>query len=99
MAQFDLYAGVGRTNAYVVDLQADLLDRLATRIVAPLVPRTETEIITGLTPVVEVNGAEFLILTQELAAIPARELRSRVASLAAYKDAIKRALDILFLGF
>jgi toxin CcdB len=99
MAQFDLYAGVGRTNAYVVDLQADLLDRLATRIVAPLVPRTETEIITGLTPVVEVNGAEFLILTQELAAIPARELRSRVASLAAYQDAIKRALDILFLGF
>ena len=99
MAQFDLYAGVGRTNAYVVDLQADLLDRLATRIVAPLVPRTETEIITGLTPLVEVNGTEFVILTPELAAVPARELRNRVASLASYQDAIKRALDILFLGF
>ncbi len=35
MAQFDIYAGIGRTKSYVVDLQAGLLERLALRIVAP----------------------------------------------------------------
>jgi toxin CcdB len=29
MAQVDVYAGVGRTKGYVVDLQSDLLERLA----------------------------------------------------------------------
>jgi len=99
MAQFDLYSGVGRTKGYVVDVQADLLERLATRVVVPLLPRGEAEVAATLTPLVEIGGAEFVLLTQELAAIPKRELRHRVGSLAAYQDQIRRALDILFFGF
>lgn len=39
MARFDVYPMPGRGQAgYVVDAQAALLDRLATRIVAPLLP-------------------------------------------------------------
>ncbi len=99
MAQFDLYAGVGRTESYVVDVQADLLDRLGTRIVAPLVPRAKTGIMTGLTPLIEIDGVEFVVLTQEMAAIPVRDLQNRIGSLAEYQDEIKRAIDILFFGF
>lgn len=98
MAQFDLYAGVGRANGYVVDVQADLLDRLATRIVAPLMPRDLAAVITGLNPVVEIQGAEFVILMQELAAVPVRELQSRAGTLGHYQDDIKRAMDLLFFG-
>jgi toxin CcdB len=99
MTQFDGYQGVGRTEATVVDLQADVLDRLATHVVAPLLPRAKAEIVTGLTPVVEFGGAGFLVLTQEMAAVPKRELQHRVGSLASGQDQIKRALDILLFGF
>jgi toxin CcdB len=34
-----------------------------------------------------------------MASIPVRELQRPVGSLASYQDAIKRALDLLFLGF
>jgi len=99
MAQFDLYAGIGDgESGYVVDLQADLLSGLATRIVAPLRARAATVAITGLTPVVDVGGVEFVVLMQEMAAGPTRELQRRIGSLGAYQDSIKRALDIVFFG-
>ncbi|WP_445505339.1 CcdB family protein [Microvirga sp. G4-2] len=99
MAQFDVYAGVGRTKGYVVDLQSDLLDRLAVRVVAPMVLVDKATIISGLTPLVRFKGADYLLLTYQLASIPVRELQRPVGSLSADQDAIKRALDILFLGF
>ncbi|MXQ14271.1 CcdB family protein [Microvirga makkahensis] len=99
MAQFDVYAGIGRTKGYVVDLQSGLLDRLAARVVAPMIPSDNAAIISGLTPLVRFKGDEFLLLTYQLASVPARELQRPIGSLASDQDAIKRALDILFLGF
>jgi toxin CcdB len=99
MAQFDVYAGVGHTKGYVVELQSDLLDRLAARVVAPMVPSDKAAIISGLTPLVRFKEADFLLLTYQLASIPVRELQRPVGSLASDQDSIKRALDILFIGF
>lgn len=99
MAQFDVYAGVGRTKDHVVELQSDLLDRLAVRVVTPMVPVDRATIISGLTPLVRFKGADYLLLTYQLASVPVRELQRPVGSLSADQDAIKRALDILFLGF
>ncbi len=99
MAQFDVYAGVGRTKAYVVELQSDLLERMAVRVVAPMVPSDHAATISGLTPLVRFKEADFLLLTYQLASVPVRELQRPVGSLASHQDAIKRALDILFLGF
>jgi toxin CcdB len=98
MAQFDLYAGIGRAGGLVVDLQADVLDRLATRMVAPLAPRTEASVMSGLTPVVDVDGTSFVVLMPEMAAVPTRVLQTRIGSLIKDHDAVKRALDILFFG-
>ena len=36
---------------------------------------------------------------QELAAVPAAELRTRVGSIAEARDALKRGLDVLIDGF
>jgi toxin CcdB len=98
MSQFDVYAGVGRTKGYVVELQSDLVERLAVRVVAPMVPGDKTITISGLTPLIRFKEADYLLLTYQLASIPVRELQRPVGSLSADQDAIKRALDILFFG-
>ena len=96
MAQFDLYLlGDGQL---VVDLQTDLIGIEASRIVAPLREVSRYTAFPGLTPSVEVDGAVWIVRVQELAAVPGAELRNTVGSLAEYRDALKRALDILIDG-
>lgn len=96
MAQFDLYRlGSGQM---VVDLQTDLIGITASRVVAPLRPVGRYAAFPGLTPIVEVGGASWIVRIQELAAVPGAELTQPVASLAEYRDVLKRALDILIDG-
>ncbi|MGF9756185.1 CcdB family protein [Microvirga sp. 0TCS3.31] len=99
MNQFDVYAGVGRSGTLVVDLQSNILGPMATRIVAPLFRRSETPILTELTPVVRLDGRDLVVMIPLMASIPVRELQRPAGSLASDQDAIKRALDVLFLGF
>lgn len=96
MAQFDVFRLKGGT--LVVDLQTDLIGIEASRIVAPLRDAGRYAAFPGLTPRVEVEGAAWIVRVQELAAIPGGELRDKVTSLAAERDALKRALDILIDG-
>jgi len=99
MGQFDVYAGIGRSTRLVVDLQSDILAPIATRIVAPLFQPSETPLLTELTPLVRLDGRDLVVMIPLLASIPVRELQRPVGSLATDQDAIKRALDVLFLGF
>lgn len=99
MGQFDVYAGVGRSNRLVVDLQSNILGPIATRIVVPLFQRSETPALTELTPLVRLDGRDLVVMIPLLASIPIRELQRPIGSLASDQDAIKRALDVLFLGF
>ncbi len=102
MARFDLYRmpGKGR-DGFVVDVQADLLDQLATRVVVPLVPLGDAPPpIRDLNPVLEVEGRPHVLLTQALASVPLRELpRPVVGSVEDHRDDITRALDLLLTGF
>jgi toxin CcdB len=99
MAQFDVYPGIGRVKGYVVALQADLMEGLPSRIVAPLVPKDTITPISRLTPTIRFQGSDYLLLTYQLASVPARELQRPVGSLADDQDAIKQSLDMLFIGF
>lgn len=99
MARFDLYAGLGPGEGYVVDVQADLLDALTTRVVIPLLPRATVKMIRDLNPVVRLDDEDFVMMTQELAAVPCRDLRRKVGSLFDRRDDITRALDVLLTGF
>lgn len=96
MAQFDLYRL--KTGILVVDLQTDLIGIDASRIVAPLREAGRYAAFPGLTPTVQVDGASWIVRVQELAAVPATELRDKVGTLALQRDALKRALDILIDG-
>lgn len=102
MAQFDVYPNPGRHAGiapYVVDLQSDLLDRLATRVVAPLFRSEGYAALQGLTVDVTVGEDRLLLGIQELATLPRSLLKAPVDSLAHRRDAIIDALDFFFVGY
>ena len=89
----------GRGQGYVLDVQANLLAQLKTRVVVPLTPDTASmPRIDTLNPVFEVNGTAHVMLTQAIATVPVRDLAKPVASLDRHQDEITRALDILLTG-
>lgn len=96
MAQFDVFRlGDGQL---VVDLQTDLIGIEASRVVAPLREAGRYAAFPWLTPEVAFDGRRWIVRVQELAAVPGTELRDRAGTLAAHRDALKRALDILIDG-
>ena len=100
MARLDVYPMPGGAERrYVIDVQAKLLDPLSTRVVVPLLPRSEAPPSIGeLNPVFDIGGETYVMVTQALAGVSAKELRRPVVSLDSEHDAITRALDILLLG-
>jgi toxin CcdB len=96
MAQFDLYRLDG---SLVMDVQANLLDRLNTRIVVPLVPETEApRPAVRLNPILVIEGTRYVLLPQFMAAVPLADLGAKAGSLAAERDRIKPAVDMVFDG-
>jgi toxin CcdB len=101
MAQFDVHRN-GRNKRYplLLDLQADLLRDLATRVVAPMTPAKKLggKPIGRLNPIVTVNSAEYVIVLQELAAVPVAALGAKVISLRKERNELIGAIDLLFTG-
>jgi len=97
MARFDVYRLAGRGEArFVLDVQADLLDELGTRVVVPLLPqRTAPKPAKRLNPLFMVDDRPFVMMTQFMAAVPDRGLKKIVASLLPRQDEIAQALDLL----
>ncbi len=104
MRRFDVYrnenAMTQKRAPFLVVLQSELLSDMLTVVVAPIAKLSlvEGRATAMLMPKVSVDDREYLIYIPELAAIPARSLRKRVASLESERDAITRALDLLFSG-
>lgn len=82
----------------MVDLQTDLIGIVSSRLVAPLRDAGTYTAFPGLTPIVDLGGQDWIVRTQEMAAIPGSELHERVGSLAEHRDVLKRAIDILIDG-
>ena len=97
MAQFDLWWL--SDGLLVVDLQTDLIGLDATRLVAPLREEGAYARFPGLTPSVEFEGRRWIVRLQEMAAVPAGELRTRAGSIRHARAEIRRGLDILIDGF
>lgn len=104
MPQFDVYRNPNpatRTRIpYLLDVQADLLESLSTRIVVPL---CKPEVLAGkpaerLNPQLDIEGHEVVMLTQELAGVPRKLLGKPILHLAAERGPIIAALDFAFTG-
>ena len=103
MAQYDVYANPSQSAAkgipYVVVVQSDLLDALATRLTLPLAePDAEVKVPTALCPVVMVKGRRFHALAHYVAPLPAKVLRRPVDNVAAQASALVSAIDVVLSG-
>ncbi|MHC1745186.1 MAG: CcdB family protein [Syntrophobacteraceae bacterium] len=104
MAQFDVYANPNEeTNQaipYLLNVQADLLDTLATRAVVPLIAASAMgKAIKHLNPQFTIRNATVFMSTAELAGIPVQSMGEKVGTLKDQRHEITAALDFLFTGF
>lgn len=103
MARFDVRANLhkGSRDAvpYLLDIQADLLAGLGTRLVVPLVPATAFgPPAARLNPVFRIAGRNHVMDTAAMAAIPVRQLGGRIASLSDKSAEVLAAVDFLISG-
>ena len=99
MAQFDVYANPSHSAAqgipYVVIVQSDLLDALATRMTIPLALVTFADKAPEkLCPSITVKGQQLRALAHYAAPLPTRSLRQVVANVAPQASALIAAMDL-----
>jgi toxin CcdB len=99
MARFDVYRITG-VQGYVVDVQANFLSQLETRIVVPLMLAHDApHPAARLNPQFRVGDDDVVMATQFMAAVPRGALSATAASLSDHRDEIVTAIDFLMQGF
>lgn len=99
MARFKVYR-LRDESVLLLDLQADVLEDLKSRVVAPLIPLNEMSWAIGqMNPRFEIDGKIYVFAPQRLGAVAASDLGPVVADLSAHRDRIVAATDFLLQGF
>lgn len=104
MSQFDVHRNPGRNQLaipYVVVVQSAAFDKLARRLVIPLLAEGGTEARVSIpysdtTPSIRIDGQRFILNPFEMVSVESSKLGPRVASLADDGDTIVAALDEVF---
>lgn len=105
MEQFDILINKSEFSKkdvpYLINLQSDPMDLLATRIVAPLreTLTCSDEILTKIHIPISINNKEYTIFISELAAIPLGLLGNNIINANFLRQECIAAIDILFTGF
>ncbi len=101
--QYVVYRNKGNSAAYpyLLDVQSDIIGELHTRMVIPLYPLTKFTVdpVLRLTPVLNIEGEEYLIMTHEMASVRQSQLGAEVADVRHHRQRVKDALDFLLDGF
>lgn len=99
MGRFSVYPnplGLG----YLVNVQADFMQPFNTRVVIPLLPLSEAPTpAKTLNPLFDIDGAQYSMVTQFIAAVPVVELKDPVFSVQNRSDDIVTAIDFLLHGY
>lgn len=99
MPRYDLHRS-SEDDGYLLDVQSDLLERLDTKVVVPLMPPSMAPVpARRLNPTFTINGRKYVMVTQFLSALMAAELPTAEGNLARHHEEIVAALDLLFQGF
>ena len=104
MAQFDVYQNrnpdSNQAIPFLLDVQADLLSHLATRVVVPLVSAVIMDrAINYLNPQFVIANTPVVMSTAEMAGVSVHVLGEKIFSLNDRRDEIIAALDFLIMGF
>jgi toxin CcdB len=98
MARFDVYE-IPSTGGLAVDVQADLLGHLKTRVVVPLVDGPEGDwSMPRLTPKIVFDGKHWTLGTPFIIGVPIRELAGPIGSVADQEYPISLAIDLVLTG-
>jgi toxin CcdB len=102
VAQFDVYkAPRGGDHSHLVDVQSDSLSQMESRVVVPMIARRKLnpkELVPRLNPTATIDGIEYVLIVQELAAVSTSLLRERVGTVLKQRDELIAAVDLLFTG-
>lgn len=99
MPKYDVYPNPSG-DGYLLDVQTDLLSDLNTRVVVPLLPKSNApKPAARLNPVFDIDGGSVVMVTQFMAAVPVGILKSQVCDLSDEFDQITVATDMLMQGF
>jgi toxin CcdB len=98
MARFSVYPDPDG-GGYLLDVQADIMRHLNTRVVVPLMPLGKApKPATSLNPLFVVNDIEHSMVTQYMAAVPTSILKREIMIVADRRDDIVNAIDLLIQG-
>lgn len=104
MAQFDVYKNPSKASKkaypFILDIQNELIDNIATRIVVPLAlySKFKNEELRGLTPRVVFDDKDLLILIPQLSSMSSKALKNPVGRLSHLRDEVISALDLAITG-
>ena len=99
MARFGVYRDPDG-QGFLLDVQADMMSHLNTRVVVPLLPEAKApKPAKGLNPSFMIGHNTVVMVTQFLAAVPISTLKEQVATLDNHHITIVDAIDLLMQGF
>jgi toxin CcdB len=99
MARFDIYRAPD-AEGYLLDIQANFLSHLNTRLVVPLMPLSKApQPALRLNPCFRIEDDDVVMVTQFMAAAPSSILKEPAGSLADQHAEIVKAVDFLIQGF
>lgn len=104
MQQFDVYANPSVTTRaaypFIFDIQNQNISELATRLVIPLARKADLrdQRLKRLTPTIEYEVEELLLLVPQLTSVQAKMLKHPIGFLSHLREAIVAALDFLVRG-
>jgi len=105
MAQFDVYINTDRNSAdrtpYLLDVQAEILSELVTRVVIPLRAATNHHswVISRLHPIITVAEDRYVAVVSEIAGIPMTLLGESITNVRHQRSEIVTAVDLMITGF
>jgi len=99
VARFSVYLNpIGK--GYLLDVQADALSHLNTRMMIPLLPLDiAPKPAQTLNPLFDFDGALHSMVTQYMAAVPVKALKNAMFSVDDRRHEIVAAIDLLLQGF
>lgn len=104
MKQFTVYRNKSRNKQaylYFIDVQADMLAHLNTRLVMPLTERGHSNSqVKALTPVINIEQADYVVLATMITATDVKNLKAEDAVMDAshLRDQLVSAIDMMILG-
>ena len=86
---------------YLLDVQSPLLDTLETRLVIPVARKSSftKSILNRINPVIKIDNIDYLVLTQQMAAIHGKSIGDIIEHVSIDRNEILSAIDFIITGY